>query len=381
MSSIVFLLTAAVTMFASQDSPKKDNGPIRVYIGTYTGGESKGIYLLQLDRETGALTSKGLVGEKASPSFLAIHPNGSLLYSANEVSEWQGKKSGFVTAFKIDPKTGGLTELNAQSSHGEGPCHLVVDRLGKTVLVANYGGGSVTAIPIEADGKLGEKAHTQQHKGSSIDPARQKEPHAHSINLDAANRFAIAADLGLDKLLLYRFDPAKSLLTPNTPPSTSLAPGGGPRHFAFHPDGHHAFAILEMTSKAVPLTYDSERGTFAPGTSVSTLPEGFKGGSSTAEVQVHPSGKFLYVSNRGHDSIAMFSIDQETGGLTAIGHQPTGGKTPRNFGIDPSGNFLLAANQDSGTVVVFRIDPATGKLTPTGQSVKVPMPVCVKFAP
>ena len=355
--------------------------PLRVYVGTYTGGDSKGIYLLEMDPETGALTEKGLVAETPSPSFLAIHPSGKFLYAVNEVESFRGEKAGSVSGFAIDAKTGKLTALNQQSSKGAAPCHLVIDREGKHVLLANYSGGSVAVLPIDKDGMLGEASSFVQHKGSSADKNRQNEPHAHSINLDAANTFAVAADLGLDQVLVYRFDGTKGTLTPNAPPFLKTPPGGGPRHFAFHPDGKHAFVILEITSKAVPLAYDAAKGTFAMGTPVSTLPEGDYPGNSTAEVRVHPSGKYLYVSNRGHDSIAIFAIDPKTFALTPIGHQKTGGKTPRNFGIDPSGTFLLAANQDTDNVVVFRIDPKTGLLSPTGHSAKVPKPVCVKMAP
>lgn len=375
------LCLAMISSRAALAADATETGPLRVYVGTYTGKESRGIYLLELNRQTGELTSKGLVAETPSPSFLAFHPSRRFLFAVSEVASLGGEKTGSVSGFAIAPGTGGLTPLNAQSSRGDGPCHLIVDRAGKTLLVANYGAGSIASLPIGEDGRLSPAASAIQHEGHGADRQRQQGPHAHSINLDAANRFAVAADLGLDKLFVYRFDPAKSTLTPNDPPFAPLPPGGGPRHFAFHPDGRHAFAILEMTSRVVPLRYDPDRGTFQAGDSLSTLPEGFRGGNSTAEVQVHPSGKFLYVSNRGHDSLAIFAIDPATGGLTAIGHQPTVGKTPRNFGIDPSGRFLLAANQDSGNVVVFRIDETTGLLTPTGHQARVPMPVCVKMTP
>jgi len=378
------LLVCSLALTArAEDAPSAERGPLRVYVGTYTGKESRGIYLLELDRASGALASKGLVAESNNPSFLALHPGGKFLYAVAEGGDFGGKKGGGggVLAFAIDAKTGGLSALNGQSSGGAGPCHLVVDRAGKGVLVANYGGGSVAALPIGADGRLAPASAFDQHKGTGSDPGRQEGPHAHSINVDAANRFAVAADLGLDKLFVYRWDAAAGSLTPNAPPTLDLPAGGGPRHFAFHPDGRHAFVILEMTSKVVPLDYDADRGTFRAGPPLSTLPEGAAAGNSTAEVQVHPSGKFLYVSNRGNDSIATFSIDRETGRPEATGHEPTGGKTPRNFAIDPTGEFLLAANQDSGTVVVFRIDPQTGRLRRTPHSAEVPMPVCLKFSP
>lgn len=378
LSLATFLSLFAVTAAPAEPGAAPDGGAISVYVGTYTGKESRGIYLLDLDRTSGALTSRGLVAETPSPSFLAIHPSGRFVYSVNEVGEFDGQKGGSVSAFAIDPMTRGLILLNQQSTKGAGPCHLIVDKTGKCLLVANYGGGSVAALPIGADGRLKPASSFVQHQGTSVDPQRQEGPHAHSINVDAAGRFAVAADLGLDKLLVYEFDAGMGKLTPNDPPSLATSKGGGPRHFAFHPDGRHAFVIEEITSRVVPLQYDATHGTFTAGPPVSTLPKPTVG-NSTAEVQVHPSGKFLYVSNRGHNSIAIFGIDARSGFLTALGHQPTGGKVPRNFGIDPSGTFLLAANQDSGTVVVFRIDARTGLLQPTGHSAKVPMPVCVKF--
>lgn len=349
-----------------------------VFFGTYTGGNSKGIYRARIDLSSGALSDLQLAAEVENPSFLALHPNGKFLYAAGEVSKFKGEAGGAVSAFALDRKTGKLTLLNQQSSRGAGPCHLVVDRAGKNVLVANYGGGSVAVLPIDEDGRLREASSFVQHKGSSINRQRQEAPHAHSINLDAAGAFAVVADLGLDKLLVYRFDAEQGHLTPNDPPYNAVAPGAGPRHFAFHPNGRLAYAINELHSTLTALAYDAKRGTLKEIETVSTLPEPVKG-NSTAEVQVHPSGKFVYGSNRGHDSLAIFAVDQETGRLTSRGHQSTGGKTPRNFGIDPTGAFLLAANQSSDTVVVFRIDPETGKLTPTGQSLEVPKPVCVKF--
>jgi 6-phosphogluconolactonase len=357
--------------------PAKGNHTL-VYIGTYTGPKSNGIYLYQLDLGNGSLTSLGLAAEVINPSFLAIHPNHRFLYAVSETSSSGGKKGGAVEAFAIQ-ETGKLTPLNQEPSGGEGPCYLVVDKTGRDVLVANYDSGSVSVLPVQQDGKLGASTAFVQHQGSSADPQRQEGPHAHSINVDAANRFAFAADLGLDKVLVYRFDPAKGTLVANDPPSVSVKPGAGPRHFAFHPGGHYAFVINEMGSTVTAFSYDPAHGVLKELQTISTLPENFKGENSTAEVQVHASGKFLYGSNRGHDSIAVFAIDPGKGTLSLVEHQSTQGKTPRNFGIDPSGQYLLAANQDSGTVVVFRISPQSGHLTPTGQVVEVPSPVCVKF--
>jgi len=352
-----------------------------VYVGTYTGGKSQGIYRFHLDLASGRLTPAGVTAGVSNPSFLAIHPNRRYLYAVNEIGELGGAKTGGVTAFSINPQSGDLTLLNQQPSQGGGPCYVVVDRRGKNVLVANYGGGSVAVLPIQEGGRLGPSTAAIQHMGSSANPQRQEGPHAHSINLDRNNRFAFAADLGLDKILVYRFDTTKGTLVPNDPPAASVAPGSGPRHFAFHPNGRSAYVINEMNSTVTAFRYDPKAGVLKEVQTLSSLPAGFKGNNSTAEIQVHPSGKFLYGSNRGHHSIAIFAIDPETGRLTPVGHQSTEGKTPRNFGIDPTGTYLLAANQDSDRIVVFRIDPQTGQLTSTGHGVDVPMPVCVKMMP
>ena len=367
-------LTSSVTGCQAADAP----GKLRVYFGTYTGKESKGIYVSEMDLKSGTLTEPQLAAETVNPAFLAVHPTKKYLYCVGEISEFEGKKTGAVSAFAIDAATGLLAPLNKQSSVGTGPCHLVVDATGKAVLVANYGGGSVASLPIAADGKLGAAASAIQHQGSSVNKGRQEAPHAHSINLDKANRFAFCADLGLDQILIYKFDAAAATLAPNDPPYGVVAPGSGPRHFAFHPSGKFAYVCNEMTSGITAFNYNATAGAIEEIHTLSTLPEPVKG-NSTAEVQVHPSGKFVYVSNRGHDSLAIFTIDQVTGKLTAAGHQKTGGKTPRNFGIDPTGQFILAANQSTHDVFVFRIDQATGQLTATGQSVKVGSPVCVKF--
>ena len=352
----------------------------RVYFGTYTGGEqSQGIYVCELDTSTGELTTPRLAAKAVNPSFLEIHPNRRWLYAVGEVGDLGGKKTGGVSAFAIGPQNGELTLVNQQPSGGAGPCHVTVDRAGKNALVANYGGGSVACLPIKADGSLAPASAFVQHEGSSVDPKRQEGPHAHSINVDAANRFAIAADLGLDKLLVYRLDAEHGRLTPNDPPSVSLPSGGGPRHFAFHPGGVWAYCNNEMTSTVSALKYDAARGVFTVLQTISTLPEGFAGDNSTAEVRVHPSGKFVYVSNRAHNSLAMFAIDEQTGKLTPLGHESTRGEVPRNFNLDPSGRWLLAANQDSRNVVVFKIDEKSGRLTATGQEVKVGSPVCVRF--
>ena len=352
-----------------------------VYAGTYTGPKSKGIYVARFNGKTGELSPFELAAETVKPSFLAIHPNRRFLYSVGEIASFGRNKSGAICAFAIDHSTGKLALLNRETSGGPGPCHLVVDKTGKCVLAANYSGGSVAVLPIEADGRLGDVAAFIQHTGSSVHPRRQKGPHAHSINLDGANRFAFAADLGLDKVLVYRFDAEAGTLVANDPPSASVKPGAGPRHFAFHPSGRLAYVINELDSTVTAFAYDAERGALTERQSVPTLPADFGGNSTTAEVQVHPTGKFLYGSNRGHDSIVVFRIDEETGRLTYVEHEPSGGQTPRNFCIGPKGNYLFAANQASDNLVVFRIDGDTGRLSPTGQVLDVPACVCVKFLP
>jgi 6-phosphogluconolactonase len=356
-----------------------------LYTGTYTNparnNGSQGIYLLELDTRSGVVSEPRLAAKAANPSFLAVHPSRKYLYSVNELSKFEGRNGGAITAFAIDPGHGTLTPLNHQSSVGSGPCHLVVDRSGKNVLVANYGSGNVACLPIDADGRLEPQISFIQHRGSGANPARQQGPHAHSINLDAAGRFAVVADLGLDKVFVYRFDADHGKLSPNEPAFVKVAPESGPRHFAFHPGGRFGYVINEMANTVIAFAYDAEKGSLTEIQTISTLPADFKGTSYTAEVQVHPSGKFLYGSNRGHDSIAIFKIDPSAGKLSAVGFEPTGGKNPRNFAIDPTGAFLLAENQDSNTIVVFRIYPQTGALQATGQTVGLPKPVCIKMIP
>jgi 6-phosphogluconolactonase len=369
-------MSTAMVIHQKGSAPK-----MLVYVGTYTEGKSRGIYLFRMDPTSGQLAAEGIAAETIHPSFLAIHPNRRFLYAANEIGEFEATAGGAVSAFAIDPESGKLTLLNQQSSRGSAPCHLVVDPMGKTVLVANYGGGSVAVLPIHTDGRLRPATTFIQHHGSSVNPQRQKEPHAHSINLDAGSRFAFAADLGLDQILIYRFDPEKRTLLPNDPAAAAVAPGAGPRHFTFHPTGRWAYVLNEIDSTVTAFEYDPRAGALKTFQTVSTLPEGFAGRNSTAEIQVDPSGKFLYGSNRGHNSLAHFTIDANTGRLTPAGHQSTLGKNPRNFCIDPTGHYLLAANQDSDNIVVFRIDRQTGQLAPTGQVAEVPKPVCIKIMP
>ena len=352
-----------------------------VYVGTYTGPKSQGIYVYKFETATGALTPMGVAAETTNPSFLVIHPNQRFVYAVNELQEFEGKKGGSVSAFSMNVKTGRLTFLNALPSDGTDPCYVALDHTGKYAMIANYTSGSVAVFPILPDGKLGKATAFIEHKGHGVNPERQEGPHAHSINPSPDNRFAIAADLGLDKLLVYRFDAGKGTLSPDDPPFATVPAGSGPRHFAFHPSGQFAYTIGEMGSNVTAFSYDARGGVLHPLQTISTLPKDYKGRNDCAEVQVHPSGKFLYGSNRGHESIAVFTIDQEKGTLTPLEYVPTQGQEPRNFGIDPTGTFLIAANQNSNSLVVFRIDANTGHLTPTGQKLEVQAPVCVKFTP
>ena len=370
------LFLACISGVVCADSPA---GHAWVFFGTYTGKESKGIYRSEIDLATGKLSRPQLAAEVASPSFLAIHPTNKYWDAVGAVDNFAGKKAGAVYAFSLDASTGELKLLNRQSSGGAGPCHLVVDRAGKNVLVANYGGGSVACLPIKPDGTLSPASSFIQNGGNGSNPQRQEGPHAHSINVDAGNRFAVEADLGLDKLLVYRLDADSGKLTLNAPATVSTADGAGPRHFAFHPNGRFAYVINEMASTINAIRYDAEHGKLEIVQTISTLPGGYKGDTTTAEVQVHPSGKFVYGSNRGHDSIAVFKVNPDDGTLSLVGHQAAGIKTPRNFGIDSTGKFMLVANQGSNSVIVFTIDADTGKLKPTGEKIEVGTPVCVKF--
>ena len=348
-----------------------------VVVGTYTSGASKGIYLYHFDPVAMRLYPTQVVEGVENPSFVAIHPTGKYLLAVNELAEFNGKPGGGVSSFQLDPKTGTAKFLNSQSTKGAAPCHIVIGKKGTHAFVANYSGGSVAAFPIEQDGQLRPASAFVQHEGHSVHP-RQAAPHAHSINLDAANRFAVVADLGLDKVLIYKLNPANGWMSPNAPPAVSLKPGAGPRHFAFHPNGKLAFVINELQSTLTSFKYDSERGVLSEVQTVTTLPEDFQGQNSTAEVVVHPSGKFVYGSNRGHHSIAVFQVDEETGVLTASGHVSSGGETPRNFALDQSGRYMFSANQGTHRVVVMQIDSKTGLPLETGLSIDVPNPVCIR---
>ena len=352
------------------------NHKFLVFVGTYTTkSESKGIYAYEFDSDTGKLTPKGVAAETSDPSWIAVHPSGKFLYAANEAG-----KSSAVSAFRIDAKSGKLTLLNQMPSLGEDPCYLSFDKTGKYVLVANYSSGTIAVFPILEDGRLGEHTAMVKDAGATGPNKKHQEgPHAHWIETSPDNRFVLVADLGLDEVLVYKLDATSGTLTPNEPAFARLKAGSGPRHAVFYTNGKFVFAVSELSSSATSFAYDVKKGTLKETGTASTLPPGFSGRNDVAETAVHPNGKFLYVSNRGNDSIAILSIDPGNRTLAPAGGIPTGGKEPRHFAIDPSGKYLLAENQFSNNIVVFKIDPATGGLTPTGQVVEVPSPVDITF--
>jgi 6-phosphogluconolactonase len=356
-----------------------------VYVGTYTAGTSKGIYDYRFDPKTGQLTPVGVAAEVVNPSFLATDPQHRFLYAVTEMGQAHGpdayKTNGSISSFSIDRKTGALTFLNKIDSGGGGPCHLVVDKTGKMLFVANYGSGSVASFAIKPDGSIGERTGFDQHTGSSVDPARQKGPHAHAVVLSPDNRFLFVPDLGTDQIKIYRIDAAKGTFTPNDPPFATVKAGYGPRHFTFGRGAKFAYAVCEMGSSVAVFSYDPAKGSLTPVQTISNLPSDFKGVNNSAEIEVDRSGRFLYASNRGNDSITVFAIDPVKGTLTNVQVVPTQGNMPRNFAIDPTGKYLIAANQKSNNMVVFAIDSKDGQLKPAGQTLDIASPVDILFVP
>jgi 6-phosphogluconolactonase len=358
-----------------------------VYAGTYTGPKSKGIYCFQLQAENPAVSQNitlvplGLAAESANPSFLELDPKRRLLFAVNEIDKVEGKATGSVSAFAIDRGTGKLSLINQRPSMGTGPCHLALDKLRRWLVVANYGGGSVAVLPVAADGRLGEATSFIQHSGQSVDPKRQRGPHAHCITFDLENRFVFVCDLGLDKVLTYRFDAQQGKLSPADPAFTPTKAGAGPRHMVFRQDGRFAYVINEMNSTVNALSYDAKIGVLTELQTISTLPAYYQGPNSGAEIGIHASGKYLYASNRGNNTVVLFAIDALGGTLTYIEEQGTGGKIPRHFGIDPSSNYMAIGNQDSDTILACQIDPGNGRLKPSGVFASCPTPVCMKVLP
>ena len=356
-----------------------------VYVGTYTGTGSKGIYSYHFDPRTGMLTPIGVAAEQANPSFLVTDPHHRFLYAVTEMGDEPGaksyKKNGVISSYSIDSKSGALTFLNKVDALGGGSCHLVVDKTGKMLFVANYGSGSVASFALKPDGSIGEKTGFDQHSGSSIDPARQKGPHAHAVVLSPDNRFLFVPDLGMDQIKIYRVDAAKGAFAPNDPAFATVKAGLGPRHFTFGRGARFAYVVCEMGSSVAVFAYNPEKGSLTPVQTIANLPADFKGVDNSAEIAVDRSGRFLYASNRGNDSITVFAIDAVKGTLTSVQVVPTQGKIPRNFALDPSGKFLLAANQNSNQIVAFAINPTNGQLKPTGQVMDVAAPVSILFVP
>ena len=348
-----------------------------VHVGTYTSGKSEGIYTYRFDPTTGALRRYSSV-KSINPSFITSDRRRRYLYAVNEVGEHEGKPGGYVSAFEINALDGNLLFLNQQATHGADPCHLTVDSKTKALLVANYTGGNITVLPIRGDGSLAPASDLKQHEGSGI-KEQQKGPHAHCIILDRFERHAVAADLGIDKVMVYRFNRAAGKLIPAKQPFVQLQAGAGPRHLTFHPAGKYLYVINELDSSMAAFKYNEMNGTLTHIDTLSTLPSDFSGVSYCADVHVSPSGRFLYGSNRGHNSIVVFEINPRTGKLKLVEHVSTEGDWPRNFAIDPSGKFLVVANQRSENVVTFNIDPRTGRLKPSGHNEQIPAPVCIKF--
>jgi 6-phosphogluconolactonase len=352
----------------------------KFYIGTYTSrhsGEAQGIYSGHYDPSDGSVQNVRLAAETPNPSFLALHPSNRYLYAVTEIANEADRKLAGVSAYAVTGDT--LTFLNKQETGGLSACHVSIDATARQALVANYGSGSVAVLPINDDGSLAEMSCHIQHEGSSVNAERQEGPHAHSINLDGENRFAIVCDLGTDRIYTYAFDADAGTLTPGEVPSVAANPGAGPRHFAMHQNRQFAYVINEMNGTMSAYHYDAPSGALREIATYPTLPDDYEGENSCADVQVSPCGRFLYGSNRVHDSIVAYGIDGTSGELTLLGWESTQGNTPRNFAIAPGGRHLLAANQDSHTIVSFRMDPDTGDLSPSGYQAEVPSPICIAF--
>jgi 6-phosphogluconolactonase len=388
------VVTAATMLFATANVEQALGAPVKtasaaasdfVYVGTYTSKDSKGIYSYRFDAKSGQLTPIGIAAEQVNPSFLATDPRHRFLYAVTEMGNEKGagsyKTNGSISSYSINPKTGALAFLNKVDALGGGPCHLVVDKTGKMLFVANYGSGSVASFAIKPDGSIGDKTGFDQHSGSSVDPARQKGPHAHAVVLSPDNRFLFVPDLGTDQVKIYKVDAAKGTFTANDPAFATVKAGLGPRHFIFGHGAKFAYVLCEMGSSVAVFAYNPMTGSLTPIETVSNLPADFKGVDNSAEIAVDRSGRYLYASNRGHDSITVYKVDPVKGTLKSVQVVPTQGKIPRNFALDLSGKYLLAANQNTGQIVTFAVDPATGQLKPTGQVTDVPAPVDILFVP
>lgn len=369
---------AAMIIAAAAAAWAADEQGVQVYIGTYSQRGSEGMYATRLDPATGRLDPPRVAAPAKNPSFLARHPSRPVLYAVNETGRHMGRPVGAVIAFAVDPATGALSELNSEPTGGPVPCHLAVDASGAALVVANYVDGTVAVFPLKPDGRLEPVSQLLRHEGSGPNEQRQKGPHAHGVTFAPGNDFVFVPDLGIDRIVGYRFDAQRIRLVRHEPASRAVHPGAGPRHFAFRPDGKTAYAVNELDATVTAFRWNPTAGELTPLATVPGLPKEFEGKNTAAEIAVHPSGRFLYISNRGHDSIAVFALDAE-GRPEPVQHHPSGGSAPRNFSLDPSGRFLVVANQNSDNLVVFRINPASGCLSPAGAEIAVPAPVCVLF--
>jgi 6-phosphogluconolactonase len=372
-------LVGGVVVSIALGASYSDASDSLVFFGTHSVGTGRGLSVAHFDSDTGVLSKPALVVEAAAPAFFVIHPDGRHLYACNSNDFARGFTGETISAFSIDPQTGRLTLINQQSSGGADPSYITLDATSRYVLNANYKGGSIAVIKLNPDGSLGERTAVIQHHGSSIDPKRQTQPYAHCIRIDPTNRFALVADLGLDRLFVYRFNAQDGSLQPNDPPFAKVSPGAGPRHLAFDPRGRYVYLINEMASTIVTFAWDSKRGVLTERQTLSTLPEDFQGTSQCAEILVHPNGKYVYGSNRGHDSLAVFAVDARTGQLRLVEHVATQGRTPRNFAFDPSQQWMIVTNHGSDNAMVFRVDAETGRLTPQGQPVGIVYPFGIGF--
>ena len=369
---LAFILLVNTFINAQRKPKNKMSNDFHLLVGTYTSGKSEGIYVYKFNALTGEFVSESIAKNVKNPSFLAVSPNEKFVYSAGEID-----KNGAVYAFSFDKKLGSLTQLSTQSSNGNYPCHVAIDKTGKWVIAGNYGAGSLTVLPVEANGGLGKPIQTIQHEGKGKNAERQESPHVHSINIAPNNTDIFVADLGIDQLVSYSLNATTGMLSKGNPPFTKLEDGTGPRHFTIHPNGKFAYVIQELSSQIT--AFDYKKGSLKTIQSISTLPADYKGANSCADIHISPDGKFLYGSNRIHDSIVIYSIDPQTGKLTYIAHESTKGKKPRNFIIDPAGNFVLVANQETDNIVIYKRDAKKGTLTPTGKEISVPNPVCLKM--
>lgn len=350
--------------------------PTHLYIGTYTKTTSQGIYVLDFDPATGALGEPRLVAAINSPTWLAFTPDRRTLLAVDSKTE-----GGAVASFAVDPASRHLRPLSVQATGGGGPCHLIADPSGRMVVAASYGSAVVSSFPLHADGSLGPRAAFAQQTGSGPNASRQEKAHAHGTTLSPDGRFVFVPDLGTDQIFTYALDPANAIFTAHDPAYVRLAPGAGPRHIEFSPDGRHAYVINELDGTITAFSYNAAAGALTPSQTLTTLPPEFTAFNKTAEIIVHPNGSFVYGSNRGHDSIVAYTRDPATGTLTFLEHTPSGGKSPRHFALSADGTWLITAHEESDDLHVFRVDPANGRLTKTPHTATVPMPVCVLFAP